>query len=62
LEKLVGMNETEGQIGADFLSRVKEAEIERKKGGGLNKIVAVVPATDFETYWKKEIKALRAAY
>jgi hypothetical protein len=56
------MNETEGKIGADCLSRVMEAEIERKKEEGLNKFVAVVPATDIETYWKKEIEALRAAY
>jgi hypothetical protein len=56
------MNETEGKIGAVCLSRVTEAEIERKKENGLNKVVAGVPATDFETFWKKEIEAVRATY
>jgi len=62
MENLVGKKETEGQIGADCLSRVLEADIERKNGGELNKVVAVVPAMDFETNWKKEIEAPRASY
>jgi hypothetical protein len=60
--KLVGKKETEGQIGADCLSRLLEADIERKNGGDLNNVMAVVPAMDFETYWKKETGTLRASY
>jgi hypothetical protein len=37
-------------------------EPEKKEKEKLSKVMAVVPAMVFETYWKNEVEALRAAY
>jgi hypothetical protein len=37
-------------------------ELEKKERERLSKVMAVVPAMDFETYWKNEVETLRVAY
>jgi predicted KAP-like P-loop ATPase len=37
-------------------------ELEKKERERLSKVMGVVPSIDFETYWKNEVEALRAAY
>jgi hypothetical protein len=37
-------------------------DLDREEGERVSKVMAVVPAMDFEPYWKEEVEALRAAY